>query len=120
MALSLFLIDLFMFIVIIIKLKKTYLIRKKSSFCFAKNPTIVHFGGYYAPSSDNSPLIDILFVPMAYNYPGFDFVYFVHEQNTALFFHVTIMKECVKQVKENDKKASNDGSLRSSMKVSVI
>lgn len=84
----------------------------------------IDFGGYYAPPKDTQLARNILFVPMAYNYPGFDFVYYVHKQNAALFFQVTIMKNCVKHINNNDDKARIESqkvrTLSSTMNVRLI
>lgn len=85
---------------------------------------IVNFGGDSAPpkkskepNQDYPELLgNYLFVPTAYNYPGFDFVYYMQDKNTAFFFQVTIMKNCASHIKTNDKNATT-GTLSSTMKV---
>ena len=72
----------------------------------------VNFGGYFTPSFDpDTKLKNTLFVPEVFNYPGFDFIYYESNQDTALFFNVTIKKKCVQHVKDNDANAQ-DGATK--------
>jgi len=90
--------------------------------------TVINFGGYFSPSKQMDPNsqfgANLLFVPTAYNYPGFDFFSYTPNPKVALFHQVTIMMDCHKHVANNDKKASQSsqktGTLPPAMRVSLI
>lgn len=91
-----------------------------------KNYTVINFGGYFAPPQQeiDKKEAKYLFVPTAYNYPGFDFFTYTENYKTALFFQVTIMKNCQNHVSSNDEKANSKstkaGTLPAAMKVISI
>jgi len=72
-----------------------------------KNYTVINFHGYFAPPKQPDCEFggNLLFVPIEYNYPGFDFVTYSSEYKTALFHQVTIMKNCHEHITNNDEKA---------------
>jgi hypothetical protein len=76
--------------------------------------------GRKAPQSNQiTSGTNILFVPIDFNYPGYDFVILDGNNKHLYYFNVTIMKKSEKHISTNDTNAKS-GELRKTIKVILI
>lgn len=75
--------------------------------------------GKMAPHLDGKTGRSIFFVPVSYNYPGYDFVILDDLKKNLYYFNVTIMEHPEKHINKNDT-TSTSGELRKTILVMLI